>query len=303
MHAVTVRRVPSIDVFRGALVVLLVIVEYLPPSPDYRWLRHSPWNGMRVADFVFPAFLFVVGASMAAGRPQRWTRVVRRTVLLVALGLLFNAATEASPLRITGVLQTIAVAGALAWVVITVLERTEPVAWVACALLLVHGAVLSHAFSIDHRVFGYAHLYQQGALRHDPEGILNTVLGATAVVLFGWVATRVRSAVLVGGLLAAGLLACLAWEPNKRAWTPSFALLVCGACAAILLPHIDVPVLGAIGRNALLVYFGQHVVHELVLHQATGGTPHAQLAYAATAAVIWSALAVGLGRVGVRLRV
>jgi predicted acyltransferase len=303
LHTETVGRDPSIDVFRGALVVLLVIVEYLPPSPDYPWLRHSPWNGVRVADFVFPAFLFVVGASMAAGRPQRWTRIARRTVLLLALGLVFNAATEMSPLRLTGVLQTIAVSGALSWVVITLMRRPEPVAWVAFALLLVHGALLPHSFAIDRAVFGREHLYLQGMLHHDPEGILNTIFGATAVVLFGWVATRVRSSLFAGALLAVGLVACIAWEPNKRAWTPSFALLISGACAAILLARIDVPVLGAIGRNALLVYFGQHIVHELVLNQATGGTPHAQLAYAGIGTVAWSTAAVVLGRLGVRLRV
>ena len=302
-HATTVGRVPSIDVFRGALVVLLVVVEYLPPSPDFPWLRHSPWSGLRVADFVFPAFLFVVGASRAVGRPPRATRVARRALALLALGLLFNAATDASPLRWTGVLQTIAISGAFASIVVAVVKRTEPVAWVACALLVVHGAVLSHSFSVDQRLLPDAHLYQQGMLRHDPEGVLNTTLGATAVVLLGWVAVRLHSRLLAAALLAAGLVVCIAWEPNKRAWTPSFALLVAGACAAILLPRIDVPVLGAIGRNALLVYVGQHVVRELVVTPPTGVSPPTQLGYAVIAAVAWSAAAIGLGRAGIRLRV
>jgi predicted acyltransferase len=299
----TAARVPSIDVFRGALVVLLVVVEYLPPSPDWRWLRHSPWDGLRVADVVFPAFLFVVGASMAVGRDVRWTRNARRAGLLVALGLVFNAASDTSPLRYTGVLQTIGVAGLLAWVLIRIGRSPDAVAWCAGVLLLAHGALLTHSFAVDRWIFGDAHLYQRGAFGHDPEGVLNTVLGATAVVLLGWTVARTRSWLVAGALLAAGALAWLAWEPNKRAWTPTFALLVAGGCAVVLLARIDVPFLGAVGRNALLVYFGQHVVHELVLPQATGGTPHAQLAYAGVAAVAWSVGAVVLGRVGVRLRV
>jgi predicted acyltransferase len=258
---------------------------------------------MRVADFVFPAFLFVVGASMAAGRPHAWPQVVRRAVTLVALGVLFNAATETSPLRLTGVLQTIGIAGLLAAGVVAAVKRTDAVAWVACALVLVHGTVLSHAFAIDRAVFADEHLYQQATLGHDPEGVLNTVLGATAVVLLGWVATRVRTPLFVLAVLAAGLVACIAWEPNKRAWTPSFALLVSGACAAILLARIDVPRLGAIGRNALLVYVGQHVVRELLLDGVVGGTPSAQLAYAVSAAACWSTAAIVLGRFGVRLKV
>lgn len=282
--------------------VLLVVVEYLPPSPDYPWLRHSPWNGMRVADFVFPAFLFVVGASMAVARPQTPLHVVRRGVVLLALGLVFNAATDPSPLRYTGVLQTIAVAGTIASIVVAVVKKTDAVAWIAGALLVVHGAVLAHAFSIDEHLFGRSHLYHQGALGHDPEGVLNTVLGATSVVLLGWVATRARSVLLVVGLITAGLVACAAWEPNKRAWTPSFALLVAGACAAILLARIDVMVLGAVGRNALLVYVGQHIVRELVLQQPAIAAPPAQLAYAVAAAGAWTGIAIGFGRLGIRLR-
>jgi predicted acyltransferase len=303
----TVGRDRTIDVFRGLLVVLLVLVEYLPPSASYPWLRHSPWDGVRVADFVFPGFLFVVGASMAVSRTPSWPRAARRAATLVALGLVFNAATETSPLRFTGVLQTIGVAGLLATVIIAVARRTGVVAWIAGVLLVVHGALLSHAFAMDRAVFADVHLYREGALGHDPEGVLNTVLGATAVVLLGWVATRLRTPwfVMTTGALCA--VAWTAWEPNKRAWTPTFTLLMVTACAAVLVARIDVPVLGAIGRNALLVYVGQHVVRELWLSPTTylhvGTGTHALLAYAAIATVAWSTAAIVLGRLGIRLRV
>ena len=300
-HPTTVERDPTIDVIRGALVVALVFVEYLPPSPDLSWLRHSPWNGIRFADVVFPGFLFVAGASMAVGGRPRWTRVLRRALVLLALGIVFNAATETSPLRLTGVLQTIAITGVVAAIVFAIAKGAEPVTWVACVLLVIHGALLSHAFSIDGRVFGSAHLYREGALGHDPEGVLNTVLGATAVVLLGWVARRVRSPLFVAAAVVAGVAASAVWEPNKRAWTPSFALLMVALFSALLLPCIRMPILEAVGRNALLVYVGQHVVRETFLH-ATGGTTAEQLTYALVATVVWSALAFVLGRVGVRLR-
>jgi heparan-alpha-glucosaminide N-acetyltransferase len=287
--------------------VLLVLVEYLPPSASYRWLRHSPWGGMRVADIVFPGFLFVVGASMSvAARRPSWLRVGRRTVVLLALGVAFNAATETSPLRYTGVLQTIAVAGLLAAVVIALAPRTDAVAWVAGALLVAHGALLSHSFDVDRAVFADAHLYKEGLAGHDPEGILNTVLGATAVVLLGWVAMRWRSMAFVGVLLAIAAASWTVWEPNKRAWTPTFALLVAAGCAAVLVARVEVPVLGAIGRNALLVYVGQHVVREIWLSPTTylhlGSGPRSLLAYTAIATVAWSTVAIVLGRVGIRLR-
>ncbi|MEA3055071.1 MAG: hypothetical protein QOD30_503, partial [Actinomycetota bacterium] len=108
-------------------------------------------------------------------------------------------------------------------------------------------------------------------------------------------------------LTAAGAASWLVWEPNKRAWTPTFALLVAAGFAAVLVCRIELPVLGAIGRNALLVYLGQHVLREIWLAPTTylhvGPPPHGLLEYAAIAAVGWWAAALLLGRIGVRLRV
>jgi predicted acyltransferase len=301
-HAsVTVRRDPSIDVLRGGLVVVLVLVEWLL-SGSYAWLRHSPWNGVRIADFVFPGYLFVVGASMAVGRERSWARSVRRLVLLVALGLAFNACTTTSPLRFTGVLQMIGVSGFLAGVALRVARRTDDVALAAGALLLVHGAVVAHAFDVDRWVFDDRRLYHEGLLGHDPEGVLACTLGATSLVLLGAVALRLRSWWFVLGLAALAGVAWLAWEPNKRAWTPPFTLLMAATFALLLaalgpIAH-HVPLLGRIGRNALLVYIGQHAVRELWEPTAAS---HLQLAAAAT--VVSCAAAWTLDRLGVRLRV
>ncbi len=284
-----------------------MLVEYLPPSAHYPWLRHSPWDGIRVADVVFPGFLFVVGASMAVSRLPSPMRAVRRAATLLALGRLFNAATATSPLRFTGVLQTIGVAGLLATIVIAVARRPAVVVAVAGALLAIHGAVLNHAFAVDRAVFADAHLYREGAFGHDPEGVLNTVLGATAVVLLGWVATRVRAWWFVAATAVLTAVAWTVWEPNKRAWTPTFALLVVTIVGVVLVARIDVPVLGSIGRNALLVYVGQHVVRERWLEPTTylhvGSDAHALVEYAAMATVAWCVVAIVLGRAGIRLRV
>jgi predicted acyltransferase len=281
--------------------VLLVLVEWLLPG-GFAWLRHSPWNGVRIADFVFPGYLFVVGASMAVGRERSWTRSVRRLVLLVALGLVFNAFTATAPLRFTGVLQMIGVSGFLATVVVRFARRTDDVALAAGVLLLVHGAVVAHAFDVDRWVFADARLYHEGLLGHDPEGVLACTLGATALVLLGVVTTRLRSWWLALGLGAATAISWLAWEPNKRAWTPTFTLLMAVTFALLLLVlrpiAAHVPLLGRIGRNALLVYVGQHAVRE-VWEPVT--TSRMGLAVAAT--VVACAIAWTLDRIGVRLRV
>ncbi|KAF5185058.1 heparan-alpha-glucosaminide N-acetyltransferase-like, partial [Thalictrum thalictroides] len=56
-------RLASLDVFRGLSVFLMIFVDYagaILPS-----ISHSPWNGVRLADFVMPFFLFIVGVSLA----------------------------------------------------------------------------------------------------------------------------------------------------------------------------------------------------------------------------------------------
>lgn len=295
----TVERDHSIDALRGLLVVLLVFVEWLLP-PGYEWLRHSPWDGVRIADVVFPGYLFVVGASMAVGRERSWIRSVRRLVLLVAMGLVFNAFTTTDPLRFTGVLQVIGVSGFLAGIVTRFARRVDDVALAAGALLVAHGALLAHAWDLDRWVFPDHRLYRLGVAGHDPEGVLATVLGATALVLLGFCAARLRSWPFAIALLAVALVAFVAWEPNKRAWTPTFTLLMAGgfAVALLVLRPVRVPLLDRIGRNALLVYVAQHAVRELV-EPATDE----RLLLAIGATVAFSAAAALLDRVGVRLRV
>ena len=70
------------------------------PSSAYAWLRHSPWDGIRVADVVFPLFLFLVGASAAVGRPRPWQRQTRRALTII------QAAIEALGGRLDDVVRT-----------------------------------------------------------------------------------------------------------------------------------------------------------------------------------------------------
>lgn len=286
-------------------------VEWVLPSPAYPWLRHSPWDGMRVADVVFPAFLFMVGASASLADRVDGRRLAKRTVLLVVMGLLFNAwgtsGADLSTLRLTGVLQMIAVAGLLTGLVTRFVRRPAAVGALGVGLAVAHGLVVSHVpvdcgadrldpgcsvgWAVDRHVFGLAHLYRQGLAGHDPEGLLTTVFGATAVVLLGWAAGRflhrdggfAPAGALAAACLAGAGVAALVWPLNKRAWTPTFSLLLAGGCIVVLValaaaldgrahrrPQPLRWTLTALGRNALLVYVGQHVVLTALLTTPSG---------------------------------
>jgi predicted acyltransferase len=337
-------RVTSLDVFRGLVVALLVLVEWVLPAPGYTWLRHSPWAGVRIPDVVFPAFLFMVGASASLANRVDLRRLLRRSLVLVALGLLFNAwgdaGSDVSRLRLPGVLQMIGVAGLLAGLLTRYVRSPRTVAAAGLGLVAVHGALLSHVpidcgagrlvpgcsfpWAVDRHVFGLAHVYHQGQFGHDPEGLVTTVLGATAMVLFGWAAgrflyregDRIATSVLAGLLLVAAGFATLAWPLVKRVWTPSFGLLMAAGCTAVLLglasllddrrrrlPQPTRWALTALGRNALLVYVGQHVVLS-----SLSATPHGDgtlatalldpfgspVGVAVAAVVAWTAIAAAL---------
>src|ERR1700712_4853261 len=69
------QRLISVDGLRGLTIALMILVN--DPGDwahTYAQLDHSAWNGFTLTDFVFPNFLFLVGASIIlslAGRIAR----------------------------------------------------------------------------------------------------------------------------------------------------------------------------------------------------------------------------------------
>jgi predicted acyltransferase len=90
------QRFYSLDVFRGATVCLMILVNN-PGSWGhiYAPLEHAPWHGLTPTDLVFPFFLFAVGNAMAfvmprleaAGDAVFWRKIVKRSLLIFGIGL------------------------------------------------------------------------------------------------------------------------------------------------------------------------------------------------------------------------
>lgn len=93
------QRYYSLDVFRGATVALMILVNN-PGSWDHIFapLDHAGWHGCTPTDLVFPFFLFAVGNAMAFVMPkfeQEGTayflkKVLKRTLLIFLIGLFLN---------------------------------------------------------------------------------------------------------------------------------------------------------------------------------------------------------------------
>ncbi|PKA47568.1 heparan-alpha-glucosaminide N-acetyltransferase [Apostasia shenzhenica] len=127
MPSTTVRspRLASLDVFRGITVALMIIVD--DAGGFWSAINHSPWNGVTIADFVMPFFLFIVGVSLALTYKKISNRVTAtwaalcRALKLFIMGLVLQGGffhgvhsltfgVDLYNIRLMGVLQRIAIA-------------------------------------------------------------------------------------------------------------------------------------------------------------------------------------------------
>jgi predicted acyltransferase len=89
----------SLDVFRGATVALMILVNN-PGSWEaiFTPLDHAEWQGCTPTDLVFPFFLFAVGNAMAFVMPKLqqsgnaifYKKMIKRSLLIFIIGLLLN---------------------------------------------------------------------------------------------------------------------------------------------------------------------------------------------------------------------
>lgn len=261
------RRIVSLDVFRGLAVAAMIFVNAMAFSeftPEI--FEHAAWNGLTVADLVFPSFLFIVGVSMAysfaarsgASKRQLWGHFIFRVVGLFLIGVGLNWFTSSfTMVRIPGVLQLIALASLCA----APMARSKP-RWIllaAAILLLVHGFILlgvgapgipagtlEKGYNVDDwldlQILTPNHTIDANG---DPEGILS-IITATALVLLGLCVGRIlqlrdhnwktMGILLAGGTLAIliGLLISQFLPINKQLWTSSF-ILVCAGIGTLFL--------------------------------------------------------------------
>lgn len=262
-------------------------------------LKHVDWEGFRFYDLIFPLFLFLVGAvipfSLASLRRRGATdgaiygRIARRVLLLFVLGLLANGALQLNwlvradggwttdvngKLRITGVLQRIAICYGIAAVISLHTDwRGQLLAVVV--ILLGYWALLTWLpnpetgvagdLTKENSVAGYVDRhYLPGRIMKeyygygDNEGLLSTI-PAVATALLGvlagqWLRTAAAPSRKTLGLAVAGA-ACLAvgetWGGRlpgvgetwpgapffpviKNLWTSSY-VLVAGGWSLLLL--------------------------------------------------------------------
>lgn len=271
-------RLEALDAMRGLTIALMILVNTaLWGAPIYHHLHHAVWNGLTAADLVFPWFMFIMGVGTAYSLRRfgyrmsggAAVRVVRRTVLLFAVGLLLDivekgisggvaAALDFGHLRILGVLPRLALSYGIAALLALWLPlrgiRVAVVAFLvayAAILLLMKGfepSVDNIVARVDLAVLGENHMYHDWVperIALDPEGLLGTI-PSVAHVLIGYLCGRMLLRVtdnegrlwrllLVGSVMAmAGFLLDAGVPINKKVWSPTFVLVSCGMGAQLL---------------------------------------------------------------------
>lgn len=266
-------RLASLDALRGLTIALMILVNSPgDPGAVYTHLSHAVWNGWTFADTVFPFFLFIVGVSLFFSfakqeekdiRNSAFTvRLLRRTIILFALGLFLNIFPTfyLSAIRIPGVLQRIALCyfftslivlkadlrGRILWLIglltsYWLMMRFIPVPGIGAGVL---EPGKNFAAWVD-SLFLSGHMWSYYDGEWDPEGIVSTI-PAIATTLFGvltgqWLRSSLPERRKVAGMVCAGLVLLAAgyildrWLPiNKSIWTSTFSIFMAGVALVCL---------------------------------------------------------------------
>ena len=108
------KRILALDVLRGISLVVMNCANY--GGMGYWFLDHSKWDGLTIADLVFPWFIWIMGVAMAVtlegarikdNRTAALLHILRRSAVLCLVGVLLGTYAEKSfaLTRIPGVLQ------------------------------------------------------------------------------------------------------------------------------------------------------------------------------------------------------
>lgn len=311
-------RLYSLDILRGIVVILSVFLSNIPRGEyEFHYLEHATWYGVTIIDIILPSFITIFGISMAIAYQKgvTWNKILRRTVRLIVYGVIFTIivswSIDFSTIRLTGVLQMFAFLGVITVLITKIVKSPTKLILIAFFISTLYGGFLlttsaeceggipqpncNPSGTIDSKIFGESHIYQEGERGYDPEGFV-TSLSALSNVLFGYAfgrlllnRTKVSLAwkqLLLIGVILIGL--SLIWNQllpyNKRMWTPAFSLLASGSTSILLVilyltfdyrKKVDAkstalkPVIWffeAFGRNSFLVYFGKFIISSVLIH-------------------------------------
>jgi len=281
------KRLDSLDALRGFDMLWIMGAEDIihalaraTGSPFWTALSdqftHPEWNGFHCYDLIFPLFLFIAGVATpysmesamekGASRRKLLARIMRRALLLVILGIIYNnEGLQLHPLREIRYASVLGRIG-IAWMFASVIylysrpgRRILVMGGWFCGLLIGYWLLLLFNaapgfhrgdLSMEGNFVSYVdRLWLPGKLYlgiHDPEGLLSTI-PAIGTGLAGMLAgsflkhsslSPARRALRLTLAGSACLFLAQVWNPvfpiNKNLWTSSFVLHAGGLSLLLL---------------------------------------------------------------------
>lgn len=299
-------RLRSLDLLRGLTVLGMIVVNATAgvahrDGPVFPLLLHADWVGFTIADSVFPAFILIMGISVAlSAKDGGVAPILARAGRLMLLGLLLSNifwlydAAAFHP-RLPGVLQRIGIAYAVTALIYPVTGWRARASFAAALLLLYWPLCLlpspdglsTNLWVPGHNFVSWADRAVLGPLRfvrtpdgYDPEGLLST-LPTLAEALIGtlvgdWLRRGKEAPDTARGLASMGMasiVAGIAWgwlfPIAKNLWTSSFVLVSAGIAMTLLaLFHILFDRRQATDRQGgLLGSFGRNAIAAYTFHE------------------------------------
>jgi predicted acyltransferase len=271
-------------------------------------LEHPAWNGFHFYDLIFPLFLFMAGVSTpysigrqlekGKSRQQLLLRVIKRGLILVLLGIIYNNGLQIRPLaeiRFGSVLGRIGLAYMFANIIFLYTKERAQMIWF-WGIIIGYWLLLKFTSAPG---FPPGDLTMQGNFAsyidrfvlpgklylgiHDPEGLVSTI-PAISTALLGILAGSLLKNGKMSGRKKAGWMAIagvillilaqiwnLDFPINKNLWTSSFVLNVGGISLLLLsLFYYVIDILGykswafffkVIGMNSILIYISGRFIN------------------------------------------
>jgi predicted acyltransferase len=276
-------RLYSLDALRGFDMFWIIGGEeifhsmaHITNSPFWNFLSlqftHPDWNGFHIYDLIFPLFLFMAGVSTpfsvgrelekGKSREQLLWRVIKRTFILILLGLFVNNGLKIQPIadiRFPSVLGRIGIAYMFANIIYLYAKERAQVFWfcffiIGYYLLLkftsapgFHPGDLSpqgnFASYVDRTILPgklYVPYPNSSISMHDPEGLFSTIPAISTGILGIMAGTLLKNKALSSNvkvlrLAIAGIIFLiiaqiwnLDFPINKNLWSSSFVMQVGG---------------------------------------------------------------------------
>ena len=290
----------ALDALRGLAVFLMLPVN---AAMDFdlipAWFKHASGDGVNMADFIMPAFLFSLGLSSSLSLKRRLAeRGLAKTAghALFRYGLIFGFGTIGFFLVWQGrnweILQMLGLTGIVAFpfLFLKPLMRGVAALGIVVCVEVFRPLLFGPAFQAWY-ASGIG-----GPLGTIPLAAIPIAASALGEVLVGlpWAKRTWGAAIAGAAAFCLGLGLSLFTAPNKHLLTPAYLLITVGAAALALaaleaIIHLakdrDIPILGALGRNPLLAYMAGGVL-TLVIRSFLPSGLAPSLAWAASLATL-----------------